>query len=116
MPRQESPRWASTRLSSSRGCVLLVLVLLLLVGCLFFGGMMWDVGPFGHDAKYVPNYPRAEQVKVLTGAQIPTPVPLTNPNAHYIGWTTKKMVTFVTNDRPERILAFYREAMQRRFF
>ena len=55
-------------LRSSRGGALLVLVLLVLTGCLFFGGMMWDVGPFGHDATYVPNYPRAEQVKVLTGA------------------------------------------------
>src|SRR5262245_16981938 len=85
----------------SRGKATLIwgLLLVFVVSCIgtFLLGMLVDIGPFGHDRTYVASYPNAQQVRVLTRAQIPTPVPPSDPNYHYWGWAEKE-VTFSTSD------------------
>lgn len=103
-------------LSSSKFRPAVVLIMaLVLCPCVFIAGVSYDIGPFGHDQMFVPNYTDAQQVQVFTGAQIPTPVPPTDPNMHYIG-RDDKMVTFVTADTPQGVLTYYRDAMMRRFY
>ena len=97
-------------LRSSKLGLYLIVVVVASCPCMLIAGITYDIGPFGHDRTYIPDYPGAQQERVLIGAQIPTPVPPTDPKIHYIGWDDK-MVTFVTNDSPQRVLTFYKDAM-----
>src|SRR3954452_15295835 len=92
---------------------LLVVVFLMSCLCMLIAGIEFGLGPFALDKTYVPEYPGAQQAQVFTGAQIATVIPFVNANAPFEGWTDK-VVTFVTTDSPQRVLALYRDAIGRR--
>ena len=98
-------------LGSPKRIILILLSLIPLVLCAL---VVWGislaappapVGPRAHDLMFVPDYPSAQQVQVMT-----TTVRPFDPYNPY------KTVKFDTTDSPDHVFAFYKDALRHRYY
>lgn len=88
--------------------ILLFGVGLLILGLFLLYMYLNELGPFGHDVMYVPDYPGAQNVLVLL-QQDPRQMDFSTSEPY-------KVVTFVTTDNPNQVFAFFKDKLLSRPF
>jgi hypothetical protein len=81
--------------------------LIVVVMCLL-AAYLSEIGPFGHDIMYVPDYPGAKDQAVLV-QQDPAQM-------DFFANEPYKVVTFTTTDKPDQVFAFFKDKLLHRPF